>query len=201
MAELWLGGPLVLPHTFTLDGHELTLSEVPTPTLLGWLASGNWSRLFPGLVSAEQMLPFTLRFRDDDDVFDYDHLYYVATVLFGRLTGMASLDGLTDGWWPGQRLAATALHNWPIYSAWCAAHGHGPFDGALHQSISSIYAWLRERATPEGWDRLDQTIFAPPPHLATLSEAAVPRAIRDAEASAALAALREAGGEVVAEWK
>lgn len=205
MAELWPNGPLVLPHEFTVDDQAFILPAVPTPTLFGWLGHGMWWQLYPGLIDASTLLPVTLRFRDVDDDYDYEHLHDVATVLFGRLTGLAALDGSGDGWWPGQRLASTALLDWPSYAAWCAEHGHTPLGGQLYEVMGRAYAWIRDsRAKPmdrETWqnlEKLDQRVFAPPPHIAVVSEAALPRSMRDAEAAMALASLRETlPGEVV----
>lgn len=202
MAELWFGGPLELPHDFTIDGLTYSLPEIPTHQLLEWLASGAWGELFPRAVPMEQLTPLLLRMRDDNDVIDYEHLHDVASTLFGRLTGLAAIDGSGgDGFWPGRRIAATALTQWAQYAAWCAAHGTRPLDGPLHQVVTAMYGWLRDRAGIEGAEELDRTIFAPPPFSRALPDDVLPRAIRDAEAAAALASLGEAlPGEHMPEW-
>lgn len=205
MAELWRNGPLILPHEFTVDGQDFILPQIETATLLGWLGHGAWWELFPGSIDSETLLPITLRFRSPYDDFDYEHLHDVATVLFGRLSGMATLDGGGDGWWPGQRLAATALLDWPSYSAWCADRGHYPLRGDLFDVMGRVYAWTRAtRATPmdrevfQAREKLDQRLFAPPPHVSVAAEAALPRSVRDAEAALALASLRDTlPGEVI----
>lgn len=191
MAELWPGGPVVLPHDFTLDDQPLTIDEVPPTTLLGWLAYGQWWALFPQSVSTG-LEAFNVRFHDLDDVFDYEHLHDVATVLFGRMTGMAALTEGTDGWWPAQRIACTALSDWPRYAAWCATHGQQPAGGQLYEIVARMYAWLRDRAgSGEGLVHLDQQVYAPPPHAAALPEDEVPDWLRAEEAASALATLTE----------
>lgn len=206
MAELWRGGPLVLPHEFTLDGLKLVIPKIPTGQLFGWLGHGAWWELFPGCVEPNSMLSTMLRFRSMTDDFDFEHFHDVATVLFGRLTGLHSLDGTGDGWWPGQRMAATALLDWPSYGAWCAEHGSYPLAGDLFEVMGRVYAWMRAtRATPmdkdtyQAREKLDQRVFAPPPYQRAISsEASLPRSVRDAEAAMALAALRDTlPGEVI----
>lgn len=199
MAELWPGGPVTLPHELSIDGHRLVIPEIDTPRLLFWLASGQWWGLIPEALDPGQALPLMLRFHDEHDVFDYEHLWDVATLLLGRMSGLSTLDGKVDGYWPARRLAATALHDWALYAAWCASHGQDPVGGQLHQVITRIYAWMRERAGPQRLERVEQDIFAAPPHVAVATaDMPVPRHIRDQEAALALAALREVvpgGGE------
>lgn len=194
MAELWPGGPIELPHDITLDGVLITVPEVPSTTLLSWLSIGAWWSLVPAALDPEELMPFLLRFQDEEDEFDYEHLWDVGVVLFGRLAGMGRDGG--PGWWPARRLAATAVTHWPQYTAWCAAHGTDPVDGPLWQIMGRVYAWLRERAGPQQVDRLDHQIWEPPPFEAS---AVVPQHVRDEEARMALAALGEVGGGEVAE--
>ncbi len=201
MSELWPGGPVVLPHEFWIDEHRLVLPEIPVTDLLGWLAGRMWWELIPGRLDPAQAMPIVLRHLDEDDDFDLEALHDPATVILGRMSGLATIDGTQDGWWPAHRLAVTALTDWPMYSGWCAAHGTNPLGGPLHQVMGAIYGWLGDRAGPDGADKLAQQIFGPPPHQA-VAEAALPRAIRDQEAALAMAALREQlPGEVIeGEW-
>jgi hypothetical protein len=200
VAELWPHGPLTLPHEIRIDGHSVLIPEVPTATLLGIIARGCWWEFFPVFADPATMEPVLWRFYDDDDPFEFEHLWTIATILLGRLSGMATIDGSTDGWWPARRMAATALGDWASYAAWCATHGCDPLDGPLYRVVGAIYGWLIDRAGYEGRSKLDQQIFGPPPHV-PINQAAVPRHLRDAEAAMALAALREAGaGDMVAEW-
>jgi hypothetical protein len=202
VSELWANGPLELPHEFWVDDRFQLLPEIPTATLLGWAAYGSWWELYPASVESGQMLALMRRFADDDDEYDYEHLYDVASTLFGRLSGLASPDGVNDGWWPARRLAATALAEWPSYSAWCAAHGNAPIAGPLHQVMGAIFGWLIDRAGPDGYDKLAQQVFDPPPHALTANVRVLPQAIRDQEAALALASLGERlpGEEFVPEW-
>lgn len=205
MAELWPDGPVELPHEFVLDEFRLTLPEIPTVTLFGWLSSGAWWQLFPQAIDDLQLLSFNLRFIDDRDVFDFEHMCDVATVLFAALAGTRPRDGAGTGWWPAVRLAASARVNWPVYVGWCGAHGTDPLDGPLWQVIGNIYGWLRDGrgGNPDELAKLDQTIWAPPPVAATTSATAeLPRHVRDEEAALALAALHEAvPGEIrETEW-
>jgi hypothetical protein len=191
VAELWHGGPVVLPHSFTLDDVELTIPEIAPTTLVGWLAFGQWWSLFPHTVHTG-MEVFNARFHDDDDAFDYEHLHDPATVIFGRMTGMAALHEGTDGWWPGRRIAYTALCEWPRYAAWCALHGQEPAGGQLYEIVPRMYAWLCERAGPgEGIQKLDAQIYEPPPYAAKLAEDEIPDWLRAEEAANALATLNE----------
>lgn len=202
--ELWPGGPLVLPHEFWVDEHRLVLPEIKPHTLLSWLASGAWWELTPLSLDANQALPLNLRFHDPDDDYDYEHWWEIATTLLGRLSGLSTLDGSTDGYWPARRLASTALHDWPFYAAWCAEHGRAPLRGHLYEIMGQIYGWMRFRHGPGGIDKLDAQVFAPPPYKPITVTDAVPRQIRDQEAALALAALGEqmpGGGEAFApEW-
>jgi hypothetical protein len=189
--ELWPGGPLVLPHEFWVDEHRLVLPETKPATLLGWLAGGAWWELIPLSLDPNQALPLNLRFHDPDDDYDYEHWWEIATTLLGRLSGLSTLDGSTDGYWPARRLASTALHDWPFYAAWCAEHGRAPLRGQLYEIMGQIYGWMRFRAGPGGVEKLDAQVFAPPPYKPVAANEAVPRQIRDQEAALALAALRE----------
>ncbi len=204
MSELWPLGPIVLPHDFWVDGQLITLPEVPIPRLFGWLAYGQWWELFPALADPTQIHAFTRRFAADDDEFDYEHWHDVATLIFGRMTGFAALDGSSDGWWPGRRLAASAVAALPVYLAYCAEHGQGPFDGTLHAVLGRVYAWLRAYTDPAKLDQLDRTLYEIPTSVAA-NGAAVPKSVADAEAALALAALTEMlpgddGGGFEQEW-
>lgn len=202
MAELWPGGPLTLPHEFNVDDLALTIPEIPTGTLLGLLATGAWWELYPGSADPYAMLPLAVRFHDDEDPYDYEHMHDIATTLLGRLSGMASIDGATDGYWPARRLAATALHDWPLYAAWCAAHGRDPVGGSLYAVVGAIYGWMIDRAGPANQEKLDNRVFGPSPAVALQGDAPVPKRMRDEEAALALASLRETlpGEDVIAEW-
>lgn len=190
--ELWPDGPLVLPHEFTVDGHPLTVPHIEIHTLVGWLAYGHWWELYPGTIPGDEMMPLTLRWYDDDDPFDYEHLHHVAATLLGRLAGLSGMPGAGDGFWSGQRIAVTALLEWPRYVAWCAAHGRGALDGQLYEVIGAMYAWLCDRCGGgEAIEQLDAQIFAPPPYVTSASPEVLPQWVRDEEARAALATLTE----------
>lgn len=204
MAELWAGGPIELPHAFTLDGHQLVLPQIPTEKLLGALAAAAWWELLPQAVAFDQMVPLLVRLVDDADEWDYECLWEPATVLFAGLAGTLPRDGAGTGFWPGVRLAATAVVQWPLYSAWCAAHGTPPLEGPLWEVISRVYAFARDGLDSAGLAKLEQQIWAPPPVKAAVDPAALPRHVRDEEAALALASLNEAmaGGEDMAlEWR
>lgn len=195
MAELWPGGPLTLPHELWIDGHRVVVPELDNATLLHWLAMGAWWELVPNVLDYQQFLPLMSRWVNDDDDYDFEHMWDVATTILGRLTGLASLDGGTDGYWPGRRLAATALQDWPMYCAWCAQHGVDPLGGRFYEVMGGVYAWTRDRAASQptpGEDKLNQQLFGPPPYVAVKADtASIPRHVRDQEAAMALAALRE----------
>jgi hypothetical protein len=190
--ELWPDGPLVLPHEFTVDGHPLTVPEIETSTLVGWLAYGRWWELYPGTIPGDEMMPLTVRWYDDEDPLDYEHLYHVAATLLGRLAGLGGTSGAGDGFWPGRRIAVTALIEWPRYAAWCAAHGRSPVTGPLYEVVGAMYAFLRDRCGGgEALEDLDAQIFAPPPYVSAVGPELVPQWVRDDEARAALASLNE----------
>lgn len=158
MTELWPGGPIELPHAFSVDDVEMTLPEIPVRDQLWWLASGNWPALYPSSVLGAAAEPILRRFvDDDDDGMDYEHLWECATLLFGHLAGLATPEDGESGWWPAMRLASTALYAWPQYSAWCAEHGADPLGGPLWRVIATIYSWLRVGAqNPDALQRLDR---------------------------------------------
>lgn len=203
MAELWPDGPIELPHTITIDDVEVEIPQIPTATLLGWLATGSWWSLFPESVDQVRMIPLTLRFIDDADVFDFEHLWLPATTVFGRLAGTHGANSST-GWWPALRLAATATTNWALYTAWCATVGSAPLDGPLWQVIGTIYGWLRAQRGGDEQElaKLEQQIWAPPPAKNAVVPEQLPRHVRDEEAKLALAALSEAmpGEDRISEW-
>lgn len=186
MAELWLGGPIELPHTITVDGVVLHLPAVPTARLLHWLATGAWTELLPNLLSREQRLPLMLRLYDEDDPFDLEHLWVAATAVLGRLAGLSSAE--VNGYWPAWRLAATAHARWPQYVAWCVTHGTEPVGGPLWRVVGGIYGWLADGHDEEGLSKLDDQLWTPPVHTAVQ---VLPRHVRDEEARLALAALAE----------
>lgn len=203
MAELWPGGPIELPHTFTIDDVELTLPEIPTMRLMHMLATGSWWELLPNSINAMSIWPLAYRLADDQDTFDFEHLWEPAITLFGRLAGTAGRNG-GIGWWPAVRLAGSAVVEWPLFNAWCATHGLDPTTAPLWKTIGATYAWVRSTATPENLSKLEQEIWAPPPIVATAAAVdEVPQHIRDEEAALALAALRErlpGEEEFFAEW-
>lgn len=205
MAELWAGGPIELPHTFTIDDVPLEIPQIPTATLLGWLARGTWMRLIPEAIEPMSMLPLLMRFADDRDVFDFEHLWDPAVTLLGRLAGMHSPDGSGTGWWPAVRLAATATAHWPVYTAWCAGRGTGPLDGPLWRVVGSIYGWLRSsrEGSEQELAKLDQQIWTPPVIQHATEPEQLPRHVREEEAKLALAALNETmpGEDRVTEWR
>lgn len=204
MAELWPGGPVELPHEFTLDDHVLTIPQIDTPTLFGWLANGAWWQILPESVDTVRLMPFSLRFISDHDEFDYEHLWEPATAIFAALAGTRPRDGVGTGWWPAVRLAASASVNWLVYTGWCAAHGTRPLEGPLWQVIGGIYGWLRDgrAGNPDELAKLDQAIWAPPPVTSAAPTEELPRHVRDEEAAFALAALHESlPGEIrETEW-
>jgi hypothetical protein len=205
VAELWPGGPIELPHDFLIDDEAMTLPATPVPKLLHWLGTGNWAALFPLSVDPHAVEPVLRRFVDHDGDLDYEHLYDAATLLWGHLAGTASADGSQGGWWPAMRLAATALHSWPAYCAWCAAHGTDPLGGPLWRVVTSIYGWLQSNV-PDGRGAadLERDIWAPPPEpRGPAAAAAVPSAaVREQEAAMALASLGQLmpGEDPDAEW-
>lgn len=203
MGELWPGGPLELPHTFTVDGHSLTIRDTPAPTLLSWLARGAWWNLFLLAIEPAEMLPLVLRLKDEDDDFEYDHLAHMGIPLLGRMTGMATVNGSSDGYWPGVRIAVSAMHSWPLYAAWCAQRGTAPHEGPLHQMVTSMHGWLIDRNGEEGYEKLQLDIYSPPPYATNTDPDAVPPHILESEAAMAMASLgQEAmfGEEIVTEW-
>lgn len=202
MTELWPLGPIVLPHEFVVDGHHFELPEIRSAVLLGWLAAGEWWRLFPGSVDDLPLAPLGRRMRDDHDDFGFVHLHAVATGLMGGLAGLAT--STSTGWWPARRLAAAAVSTWPSYSAWCASHATPTLDKPLHEVIGGIYAWVRSGVPPQGWEVLDHNIWAPPPYVRSPAATAdhLPEHVREAEAAAAMATLMETlpGEQPEAEW-
>lgn len=209
MAELWPGGPIELPHTIIIDGVALTIPEQPTGTLLHWLATGSWWHLVPNSVDLGEVLPLLVRLADNDDVFDLEHLWEPAMVLFGRLAGTMPTGRRTGGtgWWPAVRLAASAMSDWPLFSAWCASNNINPMTVPLWQAIAASYAWLRSLVNaPEQMASLEQDIWGPPPITAMATYVSepqeLPQHVRDEEAALALAALRESmpGEDRISEW-
>lgn len=206
MAELWPGGPLELPLEFTFDDRHLILPEVPTHRLLLWLATGSWWELLPQAVEFDGIAPLVMRLLDPDDYgFDFEQFWEPAITLFAGLAGTRPREGLATGWWPAVRLAATAMAQWPVYTAWCVTHGSHPLDGPLWLVVGRIYAWLRDGRDEKSLAKLEQEIWAPPPIVMTaISTADLPQHVRDEEAALALQALNEAipGMENnIAEWR
>lgn len=204
MAELWPGGPIELPHVVTIDGIEVEIPEIPTSTLLGWLATGAWWSLFPESVDQTRIMPLTARFVDDEDNFDFENLWFPATTLFGRLAGTHGGESST-GWWPALRLAATATANWTLYTAWCATVGSSPIEGPLWRVTGTIYGWLRALRAGDEQElaKLDQFVWAPPPVKAAAEPEQLPQHVREEEAKLALAALAETlpGEDRISEWQ
>lgn len=202
MAELWPGGPVELPHRLTIDGQDVLVPEVPTGTLLHWLAARQWWNLLPNGLAPEEATLLMRRCDDEDDPFDFEQLWEPGTRLFGRLAGTAPFEGAGTGFWPGARLASTVIVQWPLFAAWCRTHGHVPLDGPLWQTIASAYAWLRETTMPERLAQLEQQIWSPPPVAVAVEPQELPRHVREEEAALALKALHEAaaGGAATREW-
>ena len=205
MVSLWPGGPLELPHTVVVDGVSFTLPDIPTRTLFKWLTCGAWTELIPGSVDQADRLQLDLRLIDDLDPFDLEHYFHISTSVFGRLAGTASGDRTGTGWWPAHRLAATAAVNWPLFVGWCASHGTEPLEGPLWRVIGGIYGWLRDNVSTSEKEtqRLERTIWAPPPHVMVPEPDKLPHHVREAEAAGALASLRESlpGEDKVTEWR
>lgn len=191
MAELWPGGPLTLPHTFTHDGVELTMPELPTNDLLYWLGTGQWWRLYPNAIGAQAVEPLRAKLFAPEDPFDLIHLHDVGTRLFGRLAGMAPPDG--TGWWPSVRLANVAISQWPLYNAWCTGHGIAPLSGSLMTAVSASYAWMRDGLSPEQLAKFEQLLWETPVRAAAPNAEPdeLPEHIRQDEAGAFLAAMGE----------
>jgi hypothetical protein len=192
MAEMWPGGPLTLPHSIVHDGIELTVPELPVNDLFYWLASGQWWQLYPNALPNVDTEPLRKRLFDPKDDLDLIHLHDVATRLFGRLSGMAPPQG--TGWWPSVRLANVALVQWPLFNAWCTAHGVAPFGGTLMTTVSASYAWMREGLHGEQMAKFEQALWEAPPvrsSAAAVEPEELPEHLRQEEASAFLAALGE----------
>lgn len=191
MAELWPGGPLTLPHTFTHDGVEVTVPELPTTTLLHWLGTGQWWQLYPNSVDAEQTEPLRDRLFDPEDPLDLVHLHDVAIRLFGKLSGMAPPDG--TGWWPSVRLANAALAQWSLFHSWCVAHAVDPLNGSLMTTVTAAYAWMRDGLNRDQLAKFEHMLWEIPAIAAapTAEAAEIPEHVRQEEAGAFLAAMGE----------
>lgn len=191
MAELWPGGPLTLPHTIVHDGVELTVPELPVTDLFYWLSGAQWWQLYPNALPADTTEPIRTRLFNPDDPFDLVHLHDVATRLFGRLAGMAPLDG--TGWWPAVRLANVAIMQWPLFNAWCTGHGVKPLDDTLMTAVGATYAWMRDGLHGEHLAKFEQALWETPARNAAsaVEPEELPEHLRQAEASAFLTALGE----------
>lgn len=178
MAELWPEGPIVLPHTITHDGVELTIPDLPTTKLLYWLATGQWWQLYPGAVDQAEFKVLYERLFDPDDELDLGHISIVSKRLFGRLAGMAYHSG--DGWWPSVRLAADALSRWPLFASWCAVRTIKPLDATLWEAVMMMYGWVRDGLLPQELAKLEQELWSVP--QGAVGKAAGPESSGDAEA-------------------
>lgn len=201
MAELWPGGPIELPHPVEIGGILLTIPHVATFDLLHLIATGSWWQLVPNRLDAEHGQALFERLDDDDDAFDFEHLWEPATALLGRVAGLATRQG-GIGWYPAMRLASSALAEWPLFNAWCASVGLDVDAAPPWKAIGGVYAWLRASVSSENLAKMEQEIWAPPPAVVRASPQQLPRHVRDEEAALALAALREVmpGEERVSEW-
>lgn len=202
MAELWPGGPIELPLTLRLDDEDLTIPAVPTLELLHILATRSWWQLVPNQLPMGQLALVVRRLHDEHDTLDMEDLWHPTVEIMTRLTGMTDKQGTLNPW-PGIRLAASAVVQWPLFIGWCATHGLDPASAPLWRVMGGIYAWLKESMSGKDLVKLEQEIWAPPPYVATGSTDALPQHIRDADAALALAALREAqrAGEGLDEWQ
>lgn len=201
MAELWPGGPVELPLILRLDGEDLTIPAVPTPQLLHMLATRSWWQLVPNHLPMGQLAHVARRLHDNDDPLDMEDLWHPTVEIMTRLAGLMDQHGTINPW-PGTRLAASAVVQWPLFIAWCATHGLDPAAAPLWRVMGGIYAWLRESMSGRDLAKLEQDIWAPPPYVASGPDTELPQHVRDADATLALAALREAqrAGESVSEW-
>lgn len=191
MAELWPGGPLTLPHTFTHDGVELTIPDLPTPTLLHWLGTGQWWQLYPNAVAHDQTEALRRRLFEPEDPLDLVHMHDVAIRLFGKLSGMAPPDG--TGWWPALRLANAALAQWSLFHSWCVTHSVDPLGGSLMKAVSASYAWLRDGLSRDQLSKFEHTLWEVPASAAApaAEPTELPEHVRQDEAGAFLAAMGE----------
>lgn len=191
MGELWPGGPLTLPHTFTHDGVEVTVPELPTPTLLHWLGTGQWWQLYPNAVDPDQTEPLRQRLFDPTDQLDLVHLHDVAIRLFGKLTGMAPPDG--TGWWPAVRLANATLAQWPLFHSWCVGHSVDPLHSSLMTTVTAAYAWLRDGLNRDQLAKFEHMLWEIPTIAAApnAEPTEIPEHVRQEEAGAFLAAMGE----------
>jgi hypothetical protein len=192
VAELWDGGPITLPHSFTHDGVAFTIPELPVTDLLRWLAAGTWWELYPNAVDQEAVEPIRARLFDPDDPLDVIHLHTVATALYGRLAGMGTAQA--SGWWPALRLANCVMDRWPLFHAWCISKGIiTPLAGTLMSLLGAAYAWLRDGLGPDQLSKVEYELWSVPMRAAAprAHPDQVPEHIREQEATAFLAALGE----------
>jgi hypothetical protein len=89
------------------------------------------------------------------------------------------------------RLANVAIVRWPLFNAWCTAHGVAPFGGTLMTAVSASYAWMRDGLYGEELAKFEQALWETPIRSAAAAAEELPEHLRQAEASAFLAALGE----------
>lgn len=188
MPELWPGGPVELPLTFTFDGDPFTIGAIPTTQLLTLCANQQWFTLLTHIDDQQAFAALMDRLRDDDDELDHDHLHMLATRILGRLSGMyipprpvgpggdgeaepdtgaaegsgSSAGRGSSGWLAAITISGYLTRFWGLFAAWCAGRNLQPLTLAFHQLVPAGYAWLAEHlphSEPEGWKKFATALF------------------------------------------
>lgn len=184
MGELWPGGPLELPFTFTVDDQPLTIGEISTTVLLTMCSGHDWMAVLTHITDTDAFSDLMWRVSDDEDHLDHDHLHAVATRILGRLSGMYIAPARTDdehadlepappsgttGWSAAVLISGYLTRFWGLFAAWAAGRNLAPLTLAFHQLIPAGFAWLSDylpEADPETWKKITNHLFtdaAPPP--------------------------------------
>jgi hypothetical protein len=217
VTELWEGGPVELPHTFHHAGVRLTLPYAENMWLLDLIAYNRWSHFYPGLLGENQGWELDVRLHDPTDTeFDIHQLFWVASTLLGRVSGLhlnrPGDEPDDDGYNAARVIAALMLTEWHAFAGWLVATGQGdPQRMPFWMLMVAAYRWQQElRANdPEQMMLLNTTLWPPPvppdargvleqgavvpPGYTVVDEHVVPEAFLAEEADTVQQQLREMG--------